>query len=292
MDWQSLPSLNALKAFTAVAQTKSLSQAGAALNVSHAAISQHIKSLEGQLDATLVTREGRGVALTAEGETLAKDLLTGFQTIQRAVSSIGALEATRALQLTMTPSFAMNWLMPRLSAFRQSHPDIEFMLNPTAEVVALSPGGVDLAFRFGEGNWPGLTAELLLPTDFVIVASPDLLAREDYKEPKDLARLPWLQELGTDEVSRWLTAQNIWGASGLRLNQMPGYMVLESLRSGDGVAATARSFVEKDIAAGTLEVLHEDPRETAGYYVVTRQGVLRPPLKKFVTWLKRQQSEL
>jgi LysR family glycine cleavage system transcriptional activator len=203
------------------------------------------------------------------------------------VDALADTGSVRPLQVTMTPAFAVSWLMPRISDFRLQHPDIELMLNPTAEVVALAPGGVDVAIRFGDGKWKGLDAEPLLPTTFAIVAARSLVGDREFVDPEQLIDYPWLQELGTNELSLWLERQGVIAPGKLDITHLPGYMVLDGLRRGDGVTASARKFLEADIAAGNLRVLFEDARPGSGYYIVTRHGAMRPPLKVFVSWLRR-----
>jgi LysR family transcriptional regulator, glycine cleavage system transcriptional activator len=282
-----MPSLNALRAFAALAESGSFTAAGAALNVSHAAVSQQVRALEERLGASLVRREGRRVALTADGARLAAALDTAFLSIRRAVDELTGADATRPLQVTMTPSFAVSWLMPRISEFRHRHPEIELMLNPTSEIVELSPGGVDVAIRFGDGQWPGLRSELLLGTSFVVVGARSLIGDRAITEPEQILGLPWLQELGTNEISNWLRRRGVVSPKVENVTHLPGYMVLEGLRAGEGITATARAFVERDVAEGRLVVLFEDLRPGTGYFIVTRPGVMRPPLKAFVAWLRR-----
>ncbi len=97
--------------------------------------------------------------------------------------------------------------MPRISDFRHKHPDIELMLNPTAEVVELRPGGVDLAIRFGKGNWTGLESELFIPTNFAVIGANCLIGDKKIESPEDLLEFPWLQEYGTNELTIWLERQ-------------------------------------------------------------------------------------
>jgi LysR family transcriptional regulator, glycine cleavage system transcriptional activator len=122
LDWRSLPSLNALRAFCALAQTGSFTRAGEVLNVSHAAVSQQVRALEERLGTSLAQREGRGAALTPEGERLAATLDAAFLAIARAVDELTGADAARPLQITTTPSFAMGWLMPRLRSSATSTP--------------------------------------------------------------------------------------------------------------------------------------------------------------------------
>ncbi|WP_417684415.1 LysR family transcriptional regulator [Roseibium sp.] len=292
MDWRQLPSLSSMRAFSEVAETRSLSAAGRSLNVTHAAVSQQVRALEDQLGTSLVVREGRGVALTPDGEHLAAGLREAFARMLDTVESLRKSDQERPLNITMTPSFAVSWLMPRISDFRQEHPEVELMLNPTAEVVEFAPGGVDLAIRFGEGGWPGLQSELLLPSNYVVVGARKLIGERQITDPSQIQDFPWLQELGTNELSIWLERQGVVPRSRLNVTHLPGYMVLDGLRRGDGISATARIFVEADIQSGALQVLFEDVRPRgSGYHMVVRPGVQRPPLKTFVTWLKKRARE-
>jgi len=292
MDWRSLPSLNSLRAFAAVAETKSLSAAGRELNVTHAAISQQVRTLEGFLGLQLIVREGRGVALTPEGDRLFEGLSEGFERIRETVDELLQDDVARPLNITMTPSFAISWLMPRINDFRLKHPDIELMLNPSAEVVELKPGGVDLAIRFGKGDWPGLEAELFLETNFAVVGASCLIGDRAIEQPEDLLDFPWLQEYGTNELTIWLERQGVVPKGKLNITHLPGYMVLEGVRRGDGISATAKTFLEADIAAGSIKVLFEEGvYPGTGYHLVTRPGVKRPPLKAFLSWMRSMRAQ-
>ncbi|WP_428651100.1 LysR family transcriptional regulator [Roseibium sp.] len=292
MDWRSLPSLNSLRTFAAVAEKKSLSGAGRALNVTHAAVSQQVRSLESVLGLQLVVREGRGVALTPEGDLLYSGLSEGFGKIQETVEALTREDSARPLNITTTPSFAVSWLMPRINDFRLNHPGIELMLNPTSEVVEMTPGGVDLAIRYGNGDWPGLEAELLLSSKFVVVGASCLIGDIEITRPEDLLQFHWLQELGSNELTLWMERQGVVPKSRMNITHLPGYMVLEGLRRGEGISATARVFVEPDIAAGNLKLLFEDEvYPGTGYHLVTRPGVKRPPLKAFLSWLRKMRAE-
>jgi LysR family glycine cleavage system transcriptional activator len=190
MDWTHLPPLSALRAFATVAEEGTLSAAGRRLNVSHAAVSQQVRSLEDWFGCKLVRREGRGVGLTDEGRQLAGQLETAFRGIRKAVDELAQAGHVRPLQVTMTPAFAVNWLMPRLSEFRHLHPGIELMLNPNGELVDPQPGGVDLAIRYGGGAWPGVESELLFRSPMVVVAARSLVGDETFEDPQRLTRYP------------------------------------------------------------------------------------------------------
>ena len=288
MDWRSLPSLSALRAFAALAETGSFTRAGAALNVSHAAISQQVRALEERLGVALLPRDGRRGVLTPEGERLATALEAGFGGIARAVDELTGADADRPLHVSTTQAFAANWLMPRLASFRHEHPEVELMLNPTHLNVDIAPGGVDVAIRYGQGGWRGLDSELLIHTTFVLVAAPSLIEGRRIADPGDIVDLPWLQELGTSEISQWLRGHGVIAPKKENVAHLPGHLVLEAVRNGDGVSLSTRVNVERDLEAGRLMVLFEQAQPGLGYYLVVRPGVQRPALRTFVGWLRRQ----
>ncbi|WP_375698304.1 LysR family transcriptional regulator [Pseudophaeobacter sp. TrK17] len=289
MDWLSLPPLAALRAFSAYAEHGNLAKAGGALNVSHAAISQQLRSLEDYLGTPLLDRSGRALELTEDGKHLAQAVLLGFGAIQSAVQDLNAQGAARPLHISCTPMFAANWLMPRLAEFRMQHPEIDLVIDPRGEVVALQPGGVDIALRYGDGNWAGLEVEILLCSPMVVVANPSLLQDRSIQAPEDLLDLPWLEELGTTEAAHWLrsrgVAEVIRGAS----LKLPGNLLMQAVREGQGVAVSVRDFVSEDLEAGRLVELFTGS-EGRGYHIVTRPGVQRVQARRFVSWLRRHRK--
>ena len=250
MQWRDMPSLSALRAFAVFAESGTLQQAGVALNVSHAAISQQLRQLEARMGVPLLDRSGRALRLTVEGEQLAQALTLGFGAIRVAVQDLTTRGAGQPLHVTCTPMFATHWLMPRLAGFRQAYPAVDLVIDPTGEVVQLTPGGIDVALRYGHGNWPGLEAEMLLPSPMVVVAAPGLLDRRRVDQPEDLLDLPWLEEIGTNEASVWLRSRGV--EDGLKAGRvvLPGNLLMEALRGGQGVAVSVRDFVAPDVKAG------------------------------------------
>lgn len=282
-----MPPLAALRAFTAFAETGNVVQAGAALNVSHAAISQQLRALEAHLGAPLLDRSGRALALTADGAHLARALQLGFGAIEAAVQEISAAGAARPLHVTCTPMFAAHWLMPRLAEFQASHPEIDLVLDPRGEIVELRPGGIDLAIRYGGGDWPGMDSRMLLQSPMVVIAADSLLRGRKVAAPEDLLDLPWLEELGTTEASRWLESRGVTDSLRGSRTRLPGNLLMQAVRAGQGVAVSVQAFVEEDLQAGRLCALFTEG-EDRGYHVVTRSGVLRPEARKFAAWLSRQ----
>lgn len=287
MDWRNLPPLTALRAFAALAQTGSASAAGEALNVSHAAISQQVKQLEAHMGLTLTRREGRGLSLTPEGAQLAEALAEGFGVVAQRVAALTGADARRPLQISVTPQFAASWLMPRLGDFQARHRGIDLMVHPSPQRADPAPGGIDIAIRFGLGRWEGLEAELLLPTDIVVVAAPSLVGEGTFERREELLEYPWLAELDASPASDWMFRAGLAELRGTSVTHVPGNLMLDGARAGHGIAVLTSSSVEADVAAGRLRILFRDTGET-GYFIVTRAGVMRPAAKAFLRWLRAQ----
>lgn len=203
MNWKAIPSLNSLRAFHAVAETGGYSPAASRLNVTHPAISQQVKSLESHLGVSLLFRQGRGMALTDEGKRLAHDLDSAFLLIEQSVGQIVSAAASQPVQVTMSPAFAVEWLMPRLAEFQPDNPEITLLLNPTSQPIDPGPGGPDVAIRYRDRRRPTPEVPTVLVSDMVSVGAPDLVANYKTDTVADLLELPWLQELGTNEVADW-----------------------------------------------------------------------------------------
>lgn len=286
MDWRNFPPLSQLRAFAAFAEATTLEQAGARIGVTHAAVSQQIRALEAHLGLSLVDRAGRKLDLTAEGRQLADSLAAGFGQMAATIAAITGADSRSPLRITTTPTFAAGWLMPRLADFRARHPAIDLVIDPAHENREIGREA-DVGLRFGKGTWPGLEARLILRSSIVVVAAPSLIARDADTALDQLAGLPWLQELGTNEATAFMEAQGLTRRAGAAMISLPGNLMLDAARDGQGVAVLARAFVERDIAAGRLRLLLEDS-EKEGYFLVNRPGVLRPPVRAFVTWVLRQ----
>jgi LysR family glycine cleavage system transcriptional activator len=284
MNWLKLPPLNSLRAFSAVAETKSFTLAADKLNVTHAAVSQQVKLLESRIGVPLVTREGRGTALTEDGRRLARDLDAGFSLIERGVERLVSDAAEQPVQVTMSPAFAVEWLMPKLIEFQRAHPEITLLLNPTSELVEPVPGGPDVAVRYRDKRRPVSDVPTVLVTDMIIVGTPDLVAGRPTSTPESLIDLPWLQELGTNEVADWFRYHGIVPDAPLNISHMPGNLIMSAVRRGDGITYSARAFFQEDIASGRIIELCSEPLFGL-YYVKTQSGTVRPAVRTFVDWL-------
>ena len=285
MNWLNLPPLNSLRAFAAVANAGSYAAAAGRLNVTQAAVSQQVKALEKTLGIALVTRVGRGIELTASGARLARDLELGFDTISRGVARANEEAAVRPVQVTMSPAFAVEWLMPKVSEFQREHPEITLLLNPTSQVVDLTPGGIDVAIRYHDLRRSEPHVDAVLKTDMVVIGASSLVGERDLSNLPSLADLPWLQELGTNEAAEWFTYHGIVLKQPLAINHMPGNLIMPAVRRGDGITYTARAFFVEDIAAGRVIELASEPMFGI-YHIEIAPGEQRSEVLAFIKWLR------
>lgn len=287
MNWRDIPSLSALRAFEAAARLQSFSAAARELNVTHAAVAQHVRALEAEFGQVLMERAGRAMRPTPAGRQLADDLAEGFGTIAAGVRTLIDSRRVRPLQVTLTPSFAEAWLMPRIGQFWAQHPEVEVALIPSVSVIDLRRDGFDMAIRFGAGDWPGLEVEALVMSPFVIVAAPSL------------ANGRRLHEMGPPEGYRWFTSEasreaHVWGrAAGLdmealSITELPNNSLAQAaVRAGHGLSIQAQTLVESDLAEGRLVALHTGESGGLGYHMATPRGVPPAPLAAFMAWLRR-----
>ncbi|GAB1478092.1 transcriptional regulator GcvA [Paracoccaceae bacterium] len=286
VDWLTFPSLTALRAFEAAARLQGFSQAARALNVTHAAVAQQVRSLEDHLGLELIYREGRGLKLTAKGARLAQALADGFQTIEQALEDLRAGDEGSPLRITMTPAFATQWLMPRLGEFWAKHPDVPLLLHPEQRTMDLRRDGLDLGIRFGSGKWPGVEAELLTAARYVIVGAPDLVQGRKDLTPAEMSAMPWVIEQDWPEALAWLKGNGL-RPDALQITLMPNEeLALAAAREGLGLHVEAATLVEQDVEEGNLVVLASIQDESLAYYMVRKPGPVRPELRIFMKWLK------
>ena len=200
--------MQALRAFEATARERSLTRAAESLHVTHGAISHQIKSLESDLGVRLVERAGRGVRLTEEGERFAAHVRTAFAELMTAVQEIATRANPRQLRVSIAPSLASRWLLPRIGRFHARHPDIDLVVSSSMAIVDFQRDDADVAIRYGFGDWPGVRVEHLLDDAFFPVCSPRIAGGVP-KRPADLARYtllraddepwkPWFEAAGLD----------------------------------------------------------------------------------------------
>lgn len=293
MDWAKVPSLAALRAFEAAERHGSFSRAARELNVTHAAIAHHVRSLEAEFAETLIVRQGRGVAATSAGQQLALGLRSGFGEIAEAVEALRAKVADRPLALSLTPAFAEKWLMPRIGDFWAKYPEVALNINPSLELSNLQNDGFDISIRFGDGDWPGVEAEMLTDGDFWVVAHPgllsghaDLVAGREISCLADVIDLPWVME------RHMLSRRGLIEREGLDLEQVDltilntSGLVQSAVLAGLGLTVQPKTLVEGMVARGELQNICTLSQPGVGYYMVTLPGRNPPGLRVFKAWLR------
>lgn len=267
-----LPSLNALKAFESAARHSSFSLAGAELHVTHAAISRHIRELEGWLGTKLFLRTGRGVQLTESGQTLVRDLTPAFDLMVQATERFVRPKSRRRLVISAEVSFAALWLVPRLGGFTSTHPDIDLELDPTNRVVDFTKEKVDLGIRYGSGSWHDTDAIKLVESDLTPVCSPGLLKKSGVRTPADLARVTLLQEDLKENWPNWLDEAGVGDIVQANGPTLKGHLAVAAAEAGQGFALADAIQVGDALIAGKLVRPFDIVVERHGYYVVRRIG--------------------
>jgi len=298
MERRRLPPLNALRAFEAAARHLNFSRAADELAVTPGAVSQQIQNLEDYVGGALFKRTPKGLLLTDAAQTALPALREAFDRLAEAASLLTAPADGRRLTVSVAPSFAAKWLVPRLGLFEQAHPQVDVWLSADMEVVDFASGEIDLAIRYGAGRYPGLEVVKLLAETVIPVASPELAEAHPLNHPADLAQHVLLHDGSPDaddscpDWPMWLAARGVKGvdgARGPRFNQSS--LVIEAAVSGRGVALAKRALAQADLDAGRL-VAPMQIAETAvdfAYYVVHPKAKGRlPQLKAFVAWITAQ----
>ena len=288
IDWRSLPSLTALRAFAATAELRSFSQAARALNVTHAAVAQQVRALEDQLGRPLVQREGRGVSLTTDGEHLADALNEGFLAMQRGLEALKAGEADRPVRVTLTASFAAQWLMPRLKDFWEKFPDIGLSLHPDSRVVDLHRERMDLGIRYGNGDWPGVESSYLASARLVIAGAPSLIGKRDALTIEDMRDFDWILSRSWPEQDTYLRRIGLDPDTLSRTDINNEELAIAAARQGLGLVVESAALIDSDVADGRLRIVHESREKLPAYFIVTLPGPKRAAARAFLKWLKSQ----
>lgn len=291
MNWHDIPSLTALRAFESAARHGSFSAAARDLNVTHAAIGQHVRALEDHFGLSLMQRDGRGMAVTPDGQTLATSLNESFGIIAAATTDLLDQTKTRAIRVAVTPSFAANWLMPRIGLFWDAHPEIEVELLPSMSLTDLRRDNIDIAIRYGRGGWQGITSTPLVPAGHVAVASPDYVTGCDTECLTDLKGSRWLLDGARSEEKLWL-AENGINLDKETVTIFPtGQLAREAARAGLGITVMPAPIAAPLVTAGTFVKLCEEQDTDLAYHVLTRPEVISAGRDTFVKWLHKETAK-
>src|SRR5436309_11156757 len=203
--------LNTLTAFRSVGELQNLRAAADVLHLTHSAVSQQIRGLEEQLGFDLFERRGRRVVLNPAGEALLRSVQTALSQLDDGVQAAAAAAtgAAQRLRVTVLPSFAQRWLLPRMGRWRERHPALALEIDASHRLVELTREGFHAAVREGHGPWAALESELLFdtPMPFIVVGSPSMARRLLGAQPEALAREPLLGDVELWEC--WFAAAGV-----------------------------------------------------------------------------------
>lgn len=284
-----LPSLNALRAFEAVARQQSFTRAAEVLSVTQGAVSHQVKALEADLGLKLFVRQGKALHLTDAGRAYYEVVRDAFDRLATGTRTLLERESTGALTVTMSPNFAAKWLVHRLGSFAASEPGIKLRVSASMDHVDFSREDIDIAIRHGLGDWPGLHVTRLCSEELFPVCSPSLLAgRKGLKRPSDLRHHTLLHSRERNDWAQWLTAARLSlpeDARAVDFSQMS--MALDAAADGQGVALARTALAARDLITGRL-VNPFGPRVRVpfAYYIVCPKAMAeRPKIATFRNWL-------
>jgi LysR family transcriptional regulator, glycine cleavage system transcriptional activator len=290
-----LPPLGSLRAFEAVARWLSFTRAADELHVTPGAVSQQVRQLEELLGQRLFVRTKRSVALTETGMRMLPDIQAGLETLARAVRSHSSPSGDRTLTISVAPSFASKWLLPRLADFTERYPDIDLRISATVGLADLERDGVDLAIRLGRGPYPNVRLETLFGESLTPLCSPNLVkSKGRLRAPEDLRKHKLIHDTSIpgDSVQsswrRWLDFAGAIGVShhrGLRFSLAE--LAMQAAIDGAGVVLGRTVLAEADLASGRLIrpfniVL---PLDETYYLAFPKNGPLRRESMRFREWI-------
>ena len=291
-----LPSLHALHVFEIAARLGSFTKAAAELNVTQTAVSHQIKQLEGELDALLFRRSGRGLSLTPAGQAWQAELSPLFGRLREANAKLRARvgQDRPLVSLTTLPSFGARWLVPRLGGFLTEHPEVDLRISTSAEVVDFTLEPIDVGIRFGTGPYRGLLAEKLFEDSFIVVASPERAKR--LTRTRDLAGETLLKDDHEDAWSRWFAAHGL-APAGVRYHQlMDSGLLVEAAVRGQGIGLARWSLIQDELSAGRLSWVFPKLAPLSvghAYHLVgLRETFRRREVAAFRSWLRAQMRSL
>lgn len=269
--------LNALRAFEAAARQLSFAAAATELNVTPSAISQQIRTLEEYLEVPLFVRSKVGISLTPQARDAYPAIREGLEQLAIGLERLRSSAHDRLVTLTAPPSFAAQWLLPRIDRFREQHPDLEIRLDVSDRLADFVTEGIDIGVRYGLGGYAGLEADKLLNEEVTPVCSPKLLP-----PPPGVADEHWLARMTLihDTTSEfdptfptwhdWLRARgisNVDATRGLRMNST--LLAIQAAIDGQGITLARTIIADRDVRAGRLATpIPQTERTRCAYYVV------------------------
>lgn len=299
---KSIPPFEALRAFDAVARTRSIRQAARSLERDHSIVSRHIRAIEEWVGVQLVERTATGVVLTEQGQRYHRHIGQALDAIARATTDLMRSGERRLLRLCCSPGFALHWMSGRTAAFQKACPDIELELRPIDRTPASSFNDADVDVRFVPAYYeaafqppPGARWEQLTEAPVLAVASPAYLAdAEPITRPADLLRHRLLHEHNFEIWANWLAAHGVYDQADLHGPRLwHAHLTLDAALRGRGVSLMNQLVAADELAAGRLVEIGRGlesflPQAVGSYLFVAREDRWNAPnIRSFRRWLER-----
>jgi len=293
MRFRRLPPLNELAAFEAIARHRSFTKASKELCLTRSAISQRLRQLEEHLDTRLLVRTRRSVELTTEGARYLEAVREALSKLALASEKFSA-DRTKCVRLGVVPALASNWLIYRLRSFHRRFPNIDLDIRSAIAMAKIEAGEVDVAIRWGRGDWPGLEQFRLFPDELLAVCSPAYLNElGKLRSPADLRKAvllrnaiqpwkPWLEKAGLD-----------WPEPAHGPSFSDSTLALQAATDGHGIALGRRMLVQHLLDQGSLVQPFDitAPIEEAFFVVYLEESLERPEVAAFVEWIRSVAEE-
>jgi LysR family glycine cleavage system transcriptional activator len=287
------PSISSIRAFEAAARLLSFTQAAAELNITPSAVSHGVRDLEQRFKATLFLREGRSLALSDAGRLylpFATEALGRLRLGERAL--LDPQRKALVLTVSVSPSFAAKWLVPRLGAFSNAHPDLELRISANPQHIDFLDGEIDLAVRHGDGKWSDLHCMRLCEEQLFPACSPSLFRGKPPRTPADLPQHTLIHHRNIDAWKAWLGAFGVAappkGAHALVVNEMS--LAIDAAVSGQGIALVRSALAYRDLVDGRLvRPMQESQPAPFGYWIVCPPAnAASAKVMRFREWLLQE----
>jgi LysR family glycine cleavage system transcriptional activator len=296
-----LPPLNWLRAFEITARHMSVTRAAAELGVSPSAVSQQIKQLEDFLQVRLISRVGNRLILTDAGHESLPGFTEAFRQLGDTVTIARGVADSGPVNVSIAPSLAIKWLLPRLTRFYDQYPEVSLGIFTSMDVASFDRSGIDIAVRYGSGLYPGLYARKLMPEHVIPVCSPQLIARTGpLNIPSDLVNFTLLHEWPTEQdrtCPTWRTFLSSDDTIGIDPRRGPHFnqasMVVDAACAGLGVALAKKRIAKRDFESGYLTALFDTQFDVEFSYhlVCLPEKVRLGKVSKFIDWISEEAAQ-
>ncbi|MFT5521893.1 MAG: LysR family glycine cleavage system transcriptional activator [Enterobacterales bacterium] len=286
--------LNGLRQFYWAAKYESFKQAALTLNISEAAISQQIRNLESTLKVKLFDRGHQKVILTRKGRQLFPFVQSAFLNFQEGLNTITNDPEPNRLRVSTIPSIASNWLIKRLVNFNQLHPELSINIDTSLDLIDFETDNIELAIRYGSGNYPELKAEFLMQDPTVLVCAPSLVSNGVINRD-DIVSTPSIVGTTSGVKQSMNDFKKFYGIGDNSQHQTlllkDGALGVEAARSGQGITLQRMSLVVDLIQSGELVYAKEFASTAFNIYAVAPVNHFEnPKVIKFLTWLKAEMT--